>query len=388
MPLLTKLFLDHDRRSRGCPAGSRAAVISMKTITYFDISSIHLSSFFLRGFMENAAERDYRLDVSRSAPEIPALQKLAAEWLEEVRVPLSIFRYTGPDGEFLFCIDSGDRSYGFDVDPPGYVLPLLKHCRYYFKVNYRQEVVDKDPILQSYASKIKPIPHSSAVSLPRPWLFLPKLNSNGGPAWNRRLVKRRMRRLFEFPSFDYHRKLRQTSQDIDVHYISLFRSGPLHDQQMEYRLAVIDRLLQLSQYNIVTGFASWEDELPSRYARYHVARLGYKDFVKELSRSKIGVYVRGTHQCLSGKFSDLMAIGRPIVGATLYNNTENMYLYDAFDRQFAYDDPDAMVERIEKLLENPHEREELARLNTATFENYLTPQRVVATILEHLEQNA
>ena len=79
-----------------------------------------------------------------------------------------------------------------------------------------------------------------------------------------------------------------------------------------------------------------------------------------------------------------MAMGKPIVGETLLNNKENMYAYDRFDEQFAFDDPEEIVERVIYSLENPEGLEDLRRANIETFENHLAPKPVVKDILDQL----
>jgi hypothetical protein len=102
------------------------------------------------------------------------------------------------------------------------------------------------------------------------------------------------------------------------------------------------------------------------------------------ARSRVGVYVRGNHDCLAFKFGELMAMGKPIVGETLMNNRENMYAYDRFDEQFAFDDPQELVERVIYLLEHPAELHELREINTATFENHFAPNPLVKNILDQI----
>jgi hypothetical protein len=65
-----------------------------------------------------------------------------------------------------------------------------------------------------------------------------------------------------------------------------------------------------------------------------------------------------------------------------------MYALDRFNEQFAYDEPELLVERVLYLLENPREADELRRANIATFENLLTPCQVVATMLNQLVPKA
>jgi spore maturation protein CgeB len=62
-----------------------------------------------------------------------------------------------------------------------------------------------------------------------------------------------------------------------------------------------------------------------------------------------------------------------------------MYTYDHFEEQFAYDDPEELVDRTVYLLEHPRYLEELKRANIETFENHFTPKPVVKSILDQMD---
>jgi hypothetical protein len=83
-----------------------------------------------------------------------------------------------------------------------------------------------------------------------------------------------------------------------------------------------------------------------------------------------------------------MVLGSPVVGETILNNTDYLYGFPHFDEQFAYDEPEALVERVYYLLNHPDQIEELRRANTETFEKHFTPRAMVAGILDQLEGKA
>ena len=137
----------------------------MNKITYFDFSILRYSSLFLNGFFANEKERGYRLDISRKAPlEFEDLDPLP-RWLTEL-IPLSLYRVEGDD-PFLFCIDGDDKN-GLNEPLGEFYRPFLERCRYFFKVNYNADVINKSDELSPFASKIKPVPIHLWVSLPSP----------------------------------------------------------------------------------------------------------------------------------------------------------------------------------------------------------------------------
>jgi glycosyltransferase involved in cell wall biosynthesis len=78
----------------------------------------------------------------------------------------------------------------------------------------------------------------------------------------------------------------------------------------------------------------------------------------------------------------MMALGMPIVGQSLYNNSENMYQYPYFKEQFAYNDPALIIQKTVELLNNPEKLSQLAEANAHTFDTNFTPESITARILE------
>jgi hypothetical protein len=132
------------------------------------------------------------------------------------------------------------------------------------------------------------------------------------------------------------------------------------------------------------GFVS-NKVLPENVTDLQRARLGMKEYLTQLARSKVAIYVRGPHDGISSKFGQYMAMAKPIVGQTLANNRERLYNFPNFNRQFGYDDPEQIAKRVIELLERPDEMNQLARSNATTYDRYLHPENVVSEILEHLK---
>jgi hypothetical protein len=236
------------------------------------------------------------------------------------------------------------------------------------------------------------------IAPPQPWRFLPEVIGLGSPRWPRQIIERRIRRLFGSPKISQYQKMRQMENEIDVYFpVFLYPKewnpnfGPMNLR----RMAIIDELMKLKDYNIFTGFVYYSDsftdfaqyadkQYKSKYEKYLMPRVQQKTHVEYTAGSRIGLYQRGTDNCTSFKFGELMALGKAIVGETLYNNKEQLYAYPCFDDQFAYDDPVELVARIDYLLSHPDELEELRRLNAHTFDTMLSPKPVVSDMLDQL----
>jgi hypothetical protein len=359
--------------------------MTVTTITYYDFCNLQYAGFYLKGFQQNADERGYRLAISHHEP--PELEELGLtkNWLPKTQAAFLICRYEGDDS-FLFIIDTSDQN-GDVATGEGYQYPLLEASRYYFKVNYNAQAIAGNPKLAPYATKIFPAPIVFPVAVSQPWRFLPKLTPLGGPAWPRHAVQRRFKNLNEIPSLEDYQRMRATPKDIDAFFIVPLRKVVDHDYNVnpnERRMLIVEGLNKYKRYNMVARYvtSNASDEVTGPYV---IPRLRLGEYLDLMARSRIGIYVRGYHGCLSFKFGELMALGSPVVGETILNNTDFLYSFDHFDEQFAYDEPEQIVERVIYLLENPAKAEELRQANIETFINHLSPRPAVATILDRLE---
>jgi hypothetical protein len=350
----------------------------MTIVTYYDFSDLRFVSLFINGLLANEKERGYRFEISRGLP--PEFEDLdPAANLITGMIPVSLYRVNGRD-PFLFCIDGDDKS-GADEPLGEFFRPFLERCKYYFKVNYNADVIAQKEELKPFAAKIKPVPVVYPIAPLQPWRLRPKVTPINGRSWPLQASRRRIRYLRTFTSLDNYRRMRNRDRDIDVFCNFILYNQPKYKEMIARRRAVVDGLNQFDQFNIVAGYAC-SDNLPC--GPYESELMDQRTYLDLNSRSRVGVYVRGNHDCLAFKFGELMAMGKPIVGETLFNNQENMYAYDRFDEQFAFDDPQELVARVIYLLEHPAELQELREINTATFENHFAPKPLVKNILDQI----
>lgn len=358
----------------------------MKRISYFDFSNFGFASCSLHGFIELAPERNYEFAVVHQLPPELRNRGLEVKWLANPYLRHDLYRYDADDDSFLFCLDTVNLNGAQTVDGQnGFSELLLQKCRYYVKHNYNEQVIANHPVLSQYASKIIPLAISWPLATPQRWRFLPYLNPTGPSRWPLNRVRQRIRQLTKLPSLEDFRKHRQATRDVDVFFVSRHYSGRHHEEMNYERLAIVEELHRRPELDIVAGFAKSEQrELPGRFAKYSIPVMEFSDYLAQLARSRIGLYVRGNHGCLSSKFGQQMALGKAIVGQTILNDRENMYAYANFAQQFAYDDPRELVQRILDLVHDPQEIERLETGNIETFESHLVPKQVMATVLDQM----
>jgi hypothetical protein len=181
------------------------------------------------------------------------------------------------------------------------------------------------------------------------------------------------------------RQLRQTPKDIDVFFAVAYYQKQSHSSIAEARREIVERLIDHPQINAFAGLVSHEP-LPSKLARLQIDRFDERTYLTNIARSKMAIYVRGPHECHSFKLGELLAMAKPIVGQTILNNPEELYAYPHFSEQYAFDNPQQIVDQVANLLEQPTKVEELARSNGQVFDTHMTPAAVMERVLKQIIQ--
>ena len=331
-------------------------------ITYYDLTSLDYSSFFLTGLLQNRKDFGYKLIISKKVPSILHDPAIDVEWVK-ILFSICLFKVELSNKEFYFCIDTRDSYKAAKDEGLGYHMPVLSKVRYYFKVNYRDEVIESDPNLKVYASKIIPIGPFFAIRPPVLLRFLPKI-----------------RHLRRFPSLEEIRNLRNVKKDLDIFFVVNFW-GDRHAADNEFRYQIMKEVKRFPSVVSVTGFVT-DGKLPERFAEFRCKQYSLKDFLRNVARAKVAIYVRGLHECLSFKLGQLLALGMPIVGQTIANNKRLLYSNEHFASQFAFDDPKEIVQEAVKLLSEPERMQMLGHANARTFDAKFTPQAVTAGTLK------
>ena len=348
------------------------------SIVYFDLVDLNYASFFINGFLHNSRVFDYNFSISKSCP--TSLARFASDLALQ---HILLFQATINGEAFIFCVDTADSCGNHPHILQGYNIFLLENTKHYFKVNYNKAVVENDLNFKEYTDKILPIPTFFPLKFPKPWQLLPKLEFLHPSRMLSPRSIRRMKTLLTLCSLEKLRRLRDTPKDIDIFFVVNYYGTAVHAAEDEFRYQIMREIADHKDIKAITGFSS-HSKLPGKFASFASKHYLHPRYLHQLSRARVAIYVRGAHDCLSFKFGQMMALGMPIVGQSLYNNSENMYQYPYFKDQFAYNDPALIIQKAVALLNNPEELSLLAEANAHTFDTAFTPEAITARILEQL----
>jgi len=341
-------------------------------ITYYDFSSLLYSSYYLSGFQENTSAFDYEFRVAKSAPADSLAGTDAAYVL--------LFEATLPSGRFAFCIDTRDRGY---TTGSAYDTTLLGKVAYYFKVNYNGDAIAADPELRPFAGRIVPVLPFFPVRPAGALRYVPRLTPCRTAAWTFTDALRRMKHLRDTMPLERIRQLGDGPTELDLFFVINITGKSAHGDDDAYRHRLAREIQRRRDVIAKVGLVS-RGLMPRAYSDLQVRPYALKEYLAQLSRAKVAIYVRGLHDCLSFKLGQLLALGKPIVGQRILNNRDRLMSHARFDEQFGFEEPEAIVARALELLENAEERAQLAEANRRTFDASFTPRAVVAEVLRHM----
>jgi hypothetical protein len=346
-----------------------------------DFTSNHSLNYFLSGFDALHHSGQCQLQILRTKP---VIENHAASrvFLPQRPAFVGLYRYMDECRDLFFCIDRSDHASN-EMDE-GYDLALLREVRYYFKVNYRPDIVAADPELAPFAHKILPLPPGFLVRTPAALGWRGGREAHDSLATDFVRLRRWLRHSRDVPTLAQVLRLRRIRPDFDVVFVTSLYRRPHHRPLNDLRYEIIEGLRNAKDLKVLAGFAS-PDPLPEPYERFRIARQSMKNYLQMIARSRIALYVRGAHDCLSAKLGYHLALGQPIVGQPLYPNP-GLYRCDRFDEQFAFETPAEILEGILALRDDPAACDALAHSNLRTFDEYFAPRAVAAQILRHIQE--
>ena len=348
-------------------------------ITYYDIADLNYASFFLAGLHLHAEIGTLAFSVSKRQPD--GLKEISNgdQW-QDILSTILLFKFTRDGDVFHFCIDTRDSNTSGGTGK-GFHLPLLKQVRYYFKVNYNRRAIESDNYLAQHAHKIIPLSPFFPTRLPKIWPYIPSLFPPTGTSFKGAV--NRVRQLKVLSTLDDVRILRKRPKVRDVFFVVSYYDR--HERENEFRYQIISELRSRSHIRSHVGFVG--RNLPGRYRELQIDReLPLYEYLAEIASSRVALYVRGVHDCLSFKFGQLLAMGMPMVGQPILNNRDKLMANPYFDVQFAYENPREIVDRVEQLLGTPEELGRIGDSNAAVFDLRYTPEKVVGELLTGLSE--
>lgn len=347
-------------------------------IIYYDCGEITALSFYINGFLSNQSKFNYKLVIKREKPSFLNQSSLPGEWYKFV-FRLGIFEFKNGKSSFFFCIDRSDHSTNFKNE--GYIIPVLETVKYYFKTNYNADAIDNDPEVKKFRDKIIPIGPSFPLHIENMIKFMPRIFPGKNNNWTFKESKDRINLMFRNPRLTFLKRLRNTETDLDIFFVL-----PYYPNQIklnEYRFEVMKALQNLGNTKSIIGFAPTQ-KLPENHQYFEQPVYEMRTYFRNLARSKVAIFVRGPHDGLSSKLGQLLALGKPIIGQTIYNNKELYYQNPFFNEQFAYDDPEEIARHVHELLQHPDKAASYAKANANTFDTKFSPEITVSKIIEIL----
>ena len=367
----------------------------IKAITYYDGSTLPYMSAFVSGLKQLSREIGFEFRVSKALPTFmrDAQFDVSGDFLAKAgfndaqAVALNctgLFQAQLTDGsDFYFCIDASDHAEFFrtaDGVYYGYHLPLLEKSRLYFKVNFNRQALARMPMPDKLAKKICVLPVVYPAPIADYWNYLPGRLPLSLLSSQRSFAVQRMKDLFNLVSMGKLSRFRATPKSLDTFFVvNYYDNSP----DNEFRLELIAKLRESSGLTILAGFAS-HHPLPAQFSPYRLDRYRIADYMSMLSRSRVSIYCRGVHDCLSFKLGSYLEMGLPIVGQRLSNNRDFYSAHDAIWRQFEHDDPNEIVAAVREAVRYPDMLTELGAANAEFFDRHLSPTSLAARLVETL----
>jgi len=341
---------------------SRSPLNELSVRSYTSANLFH-SGFYLSGLGELSALRN----ISYSPLTLRDSRYHRADWA---------------NSDFLIQLEIESSEERFDAwidvsDSPDHFVPeALAAGAYYFKVNFNSNSIDRIPQAAKFRHRIIPINPGFTLMLP-PFTLI-NLASCNLRMNDLRLLLRAQRRQ---PRIDWLRAQRTKKKKRDVHFVATYYPSK-HDEQNEFRLEVMERLQHETSIHAELGFYNVDDDAPSRFKRFAIARTSRRKHLVDIAQSRAAVYVQGPHTALSFKFGEQLALGVTVIGQKLANNTRNLMQLAFFDEQYLADSPSDIVSNLATGLKHPDHFETVGARNARTFDESLSPITTALNVLQ------
>jgi hypothetical protein len=344
---------------------------SMQTVVHYGLCSLAYSGYILHGLHQLADKGLIRLKISRAVP--ADLRAAAASHPHMQMMP--VFDVIDGRAKIRFCVDNHDKA--------DFVHPeLINDVDYYFKLNHNPGLLDGSDLTPTQRQKI--IAFKTPISPVRPprWQHRPSLRTSGGMAWGRRDIIRRIRHLQRLVGYEDLVARRSMAKTVDVFFVNRIYQEPHHKPLNNFRYEVGSRLAAHPDINARVGFIG--PGVTGRFLRYAADESTPGEHLDQLASSRVGIYVWGTHRCLSFKLCELLALGLPVAGQTIPQDRENLDGLPHLAEQFAYDDPQELVDAAARALGDTEWLHDRSLSNTSVFDKTLAPMPSAKRVIDHI----
>ncbi len=342
-------------------------------ITYLDNAALDHCSYFLTGLLDNAAQYGYRLEIQKNGYEkhFPGLPP-------ELARANPIFYAEDGDDAYYFCFDGYDMADRIAIE-------ILEKVRFFFKTNYDAASVEKvveDPLLRQ---RVIPSHPFFNVKLP----FFLRFQHASTPLYRTVMDEfsswKHLRHWGGYwrrsDTIDYLRGLRTDHKQHDVYFVVPYYPK-FHHTSNEFRYEIMARFTEAKGINAKVGF--YAPEVPGKFAKFYTKRTSRSEHLQNIAGSRISIYARGPHDCLSFKLGEQLCLGSVVVGQPIRRTKELLGGLPEFDIQYAHETPAEIVEAAIELLNNPQRLEAVRQSNMATFDKYICPSALIGRALNFM----
>jgi len=343
----------------------------MRTVVHYGLCSLAYSGYVLHGLHQLAAKKLIRLEISRT---VPADLRAAAGNHPHMQMTPVFDAFDG-SSRTRFCIDNHDKA--------DFVHPeLINAVDHYFKLNHNPEVLEDLNLAASQREKIVAFQGPISPIRPSRWHHRPSLRTSREMAWGRRDILRRIRHLQRLPRYEDLVTRRSMAKTIDVVFVNRIYREPHHQPINDFRYEVGSKLAAHPDINARVGFIG--PGVTGKFLRYAVDENTPDEHLDQLASSRLGIYVWGTHRCLSFKMCELLALGLPVVGQTIPQDQRNLTRLPHLAEQFAYDDSQELVDAVVVALDDTEWLLDRSRSNTSVFDENLAPMPSAKRLIDHI----
>jgi hypothetical protein len=294
-----------------------------------------------------------------------------------------MFQVTSGGSTKWFCIDAHD-----DSGPEGYFWPILEKVDHYFKLNCNPAVLVENPELARHSAKIHSLGCTFTLRPTKPYLFFPRFRPCKLYGWNWFSIKRRLRALQRNPSLQWHRNLREQQADKDVFLIRRYYQERGHSASNEECCRIFDSLKQNAGISGFLGFIGTSSETPDIFRQFAFGPdRSIRDHLTLMARSRVCIFMPGTYNCLSFKFGQYLALGKPIIGMKLPFwplPDIDKHDHELLESQFCCTEPEQIPAKVKELLRDTERLDFLRTNNIRIFERYFSPAAVANRILQQV----
>ena len=162
----------------------------------------------------------------------------------------------------------------------------------------------------------------------------------------------------------------------------------VHNEHNEFRYELVRALKKnVGTYtNSKIGLVA-NDNTEKRFSDMLVPRVKVKQHLINMAESKVNVYVRGVHDCISFKFPQIMAMGGVAIGQKIHTDGAHINKIPRKDDLFSFESIGEIVKSVAKVLNNEELISSVETENSNYYEDNLSTIATAQNMLNLLNKN-